>query len=156
MLSNKFPFREKSREALYQSIVHGECAFPSTIWGSISEEAQDFVRHLLTVDPKLRPTAAQALKHPWLAAARRKRASIAILASPSEEQKLAVAADATTRFALTNMQNFKKSRLQEAVKTFIASQLLLAEEKKAIDEVFRDLGKQATALNNWQPQFQLA
>ena len=26
----------------------------------------EFVRHLLSVDPKTRPTAQQALQHPWL------------------------------------------------------------------------------------------
>lgn len=143
VLSNKFPFRDMSRESLYYSIVTGDCSFPTTIWGAISEEGKDFVQKLLTVDPKERPTAAKALQHPWLADARRQRASMGIKTSPSKEEQLAVAADESARFALTNMQNFKKSRLQEAVKMFIKSQLLLSEEKKAIDNVFRDLGKNA-------------
>jgi calcium-dependent protein kinase len=151
VLSNKFPFREKSREALYQCIVTGTYTFPSAIWDSISEEAQDFVRQLLTVNPKERPTTSKALQHPWLKLAdeRRKRASIAIQSSSatSEEKKLGVAADQSARFALTNMQNFKRSRLQEAVKTFIASQLLMAEEKKAIDETFRDLGRSSNGIH---------
>ena len=93
--------------------------------------------------------AEKALQHQWLADARRNRASVAISptqASHSEAVKQAVdkavsKADSSARYALTNLQNFKGSRLQEAVRTFIASQLLMEEEKKAIDEVFADLGK---------------
>jgi calcium/calmodulin-dependent protein kinase I len=33
----------------------------------VSETAKDFVRYCLTIDPKERPTAAQALQHKWLA-----------------------------------------------------------------------------------------
>jgi len=37
-----------------------------TPWPSISDDAKAFVRGLLTIDPEARPTAAQALSHPWL------------------------------------------------------------------------------------------
>lgn len=30
------------------------------------EGLQEFVAHLLTIDPRKRPTAAEALQHPWL------------------------------------------------------------------------------------------
>jgi serine/threonine protein kinase len=36
-------------------------------WRQCSDEAQDFVQWLLEVDPRQRPTAAEALEHPWLA-----------------------------------------------------------------------------------------
>jgi len=36
-------------------------------WHHCSDEAQDFVRWLLEVDPRQRPTAAEALGHSWLA-----------------------------------------------------------------------------------------
>ena len=32
----------------------------------MSEEAKDFIRHLIAVDPKSRMTAEQCLEHPWL------------------------------------------------------------------------------------------
>ncbi len=35
-------------------------------WAGVSETARDFVRDCLTIDPTSRPTAAEALKHPWL------------------------------------------------------------------------------------------
>ncbi len=39
---------------------------PEDIWGLVSEKAKDFVRALLVVEPKHRPTAREAQKHSWL------------------------------------------------------------------------------------------
>ena len=36
-------------------------------WANVSETARDFVSECLTIDPTSRPTAAEALKHKWLA-----------------------------------------------------------------------------------------
>ena len=36
-------------------------------WANVSDTAKDFVRECLTIDPTSRPTAAEALKHKWLA-----------------------------------------------------------------------------------------
>ena len=36
-------------------------------WANVSETARDFVTECLTIDPASRPTAAEALKHKWLA-----------------------------------------------------------------------------------------
>lgn len=38
----------------------------SSAWASRSNEAKDFVRWLLSPDPRARPSVAQALRHPWL------------------------------------------------------------------------------------------
>jgi serine/threonine protein kinase len=36
-------------------------------WHRLSDDAQDFVCWLLEADPRQRPSAAEALEHPWLA-----------------------------------------------------------------------------------------
>jgi serine/threonine protein kinase len=41
--------------------------FPSPEWDIISDAAKDFIQSLLQRDPLKRPTAAMALKHPWVA-----------------------------------------------------------------------------------------
>ena len=35
-------------------------------WASVSTNAKDFIRSLVVADPHARPTARQALRHPWL------------------------------------------------------------------------------------------
>lgn len=39
---------------------------PEDIWGLVSQEARDFVKFLLILEPKDRPTAREAQKHSWL------------------------------------------------------------------------------------------
>lgn len=39
---------------------------PDDIWGIVSSNAKDFVKAMLVVDPKNRPTAREAQKHSWL------------------------------------------------------------------------------------------
>jgi serine/threonine protein kinase len=40
--------------------------FPSPEWDDISDEAKDFIAQLLNRDSILRPTADEALHHPWI------------------------------------------------------------------------------------------
>jgi len=40
--------------------------FPEEYWREVSENAKDFIRRLLVVDPRQRLTGESALKHPWL------------------------------------------------------------------------------------------
>jgi len=44
----------------------------------LTPEARDFIKTLLTVDPARRPSASEALNHPWLAHHRAKRAPVAL------------------------------------------------------------------------------
>lgn len=41
--------------------------FPAEYWGNISSEAKDFISNLMKRTPSERPSAADALKHPWFA-----------------------------------------------------------------------------------------
>lgn len=43
-----------------------EVDFSRSHWAGISDEAKDFIKLLLNKDPAQRPTAREALKHPWL------------------------------------------------------------------------------------------
>eukprot|EP00667_Euglena_gracilis_P017042 EG_transcript_17891 len=64
MLTGCPPFQAHKQAALFSAIVKGDWAFPPA--AQLSEAARDFLRHLL-VPCDLRPTASQALRHPWLA-----------------------------------------------------------------------------------------
>jgi serine/threonine protein kinase len=65
MLSGQLPFTGKTKSALFEQMSEG-ASLASCRWACVSDVAKDFVASLLDVDPSQRPTAAQALRHPWL------------------------------------------------------------------------------------------
>ena len=60
------PFYDDDSEQLYESIKAGRYEFHDQFWAEISDEAKDFIRKLLTVDPDARMSAKAGLDHPWL------------------------------------------------------------------------------------------
>ncbi|CAF2149082.1 unnamed protein product [Brassica napus] len=60
------PFWAETEKGIFEEIIKGEIDFESQPWPSISESAKDLVRKLLTMDPRKRISAAQALEHPWI------------------------------------------------------------------------------------------
>lgn len=51
---------------LFAQITKGEFEFDSPYWDNISQAAKEFIELLICVDPNLRYTCKQALKHPWI------------------------------------------------------------------------------------------
>jgi serine/threonine protein kinase len=50
-----------------QAILAADYSFtPVEYWRNVSEPARDFIRRCLTIDPRARITAHQALQHPWV------------------------------------------------------------------------------------------
>jgi len=72
------PFYAKEQRELFTQILNAEYEFPEEDWGKISEDAKDFIRHLLVVDPNERMTASQALQDKWLAGQAGEGATVAI------------------------------------------------------------------------------
>ncbi|GAB4814982.1 hypothetical protein N2152v2_002028 [Parachlorella kessleri] len=72
LLTGRFPFDDRmtphnpSLSRVWKSILTEEVNFSRSYWEGISEDAKDFVGQLLHKDPAKRPTAKEALKHPWL------------------------------------------------------------------------------------------
>jgi len=60
------PFYEEELPALFDQILKGRYDFPAPWWDNISQGAKDLVKGLLTVDPKMRLTAEQVLRDPWI------------------------------------------------------------------------------------------
>lgn len=60
------PFHDDNQRALFRKIIKGEYQFHPDYWNTVSEDAKDLIRGLLTVDMKKRLTVDQALAHPWL------------------------------------------------------------------------------------------
>lgn len=59
------PLYTGSEKCVYSKSTKGQVDFCRT-FNRLSKGAQDFVRHLLTVDPSERPSASQAMEHHWI------------------------------------------------------------------------------------------
>lgn len=65
LLVGSFPFHAKNDRMLFAAIRGAKYSTSGPIWATISPEAKHLLSQLLTVDPKLRITAAQAVQHEW-------------------------------------------------------------------------------------------
>ncbi|KAI9012416.1 kinase-like domain-containing protein [Hyaloraphidium curvatum] len=70
MLFGETPFAfSPDVAALFRRVLAGDYHIPAGHPNAISEEAVSFVRGLLQVDPARRPSAGEALRHPWIVGA---------------------------------------------------------------------------------------
>ncbi|OUC44891.1 kinase domain protein [Trichinella nativa] len=65
------PFWDEDQGRLYAQIKQGSydasyCFYPSPEWDTVTPEAKNLINCMLTVNPRKRITADQALKHPWI------------------------------------------------------------------------------------------
>ena len=67
MLCGYFPFYSENERELYKQIRSARYDFPEEEWAHVSDAAKDLVVSMLTLDPRLRATAADCLRHPWIA-----------------------------------------------------------------------------------------
>ena len=64
LLAGYTPFDRDSQQQEMEAIIAGDYKFePQEYWQNVSETAKSFVRTCLTVDPRHRPTAVEALGH---------------------------------------------------------------------------------------------
>ena len=66
LLSGKMPFHGHNFKQTFKKIIEGQWNFSGDVWDTISDDAKDFIRQLLTLDCTKRPSASAALQHPWL------------------------------------------------------------------------------------------
>ena len=60
------PFEGRTPKEVVAKVLRGEFSFDGDVWKDISEQAKDFIRRMLVVEPTERPTAAEALDHEWI------------------------------------------------------------------------------------------
>lgn len=120
LLTGRFPFDDKSNphnpslSQVWKSILTDTINFSKPHWDGISDEAKDFVQALLDKDPSKRPTAKEALKHPWLKGRIEERSS-------GRQLSLAV---------VQRIQRYSQSSLfKRSVLELIAEELLTEQEK---------------------------
>ncbi|XP_062163469.1 calcium-dependent protein kinase 29 isoform X3 [Alnus glutinosa] len=56
----------ETEKGIFEAILAGKLDLKSPPWPSISTGAKDLISKMLTMEPKKRITAAEALEHPWL------------------------------------------------------------------------------------------
>lgn len=67
ILSGYSPFRSESvRDFLEEIEGPNALVFHKKYWQDVSEDAKDFIKSCLALDPALRPTSAELLKHEWI------------------------------------------------------------------------------------------
>jgi serine/threonine protein kinase len=67
LLCGYTPFDRDSNLEEMQAILAADYSFtPVEYWRNVSDAARDFINRCLTVDPRARMTAHQALQHPWI------------------------------------------------------------------------------------------
>ena len=129
VLGGYAPFDGDGLEEICERIEEGNVIFDDEpeVWDSVTDTAKEFIRYLLTYEEDERPTAFEALQHPWMEKIRSKTHRIFRRQSSK-----------TAEQALGNMKDFDAgSKLKQATFALITSQLLLKEEKEQIDAVFR-------------------
>jgi len=59
------PFHHDNESVMFEQIRHGKFKFDEEVWNTISSNAKDLIRKLLSVNPAARCTAEECLQHPW-------------------------------------------------------------------------------------------
>merc|ERR1719195_1075353 len=120
-LSGMPPFNGQSDQEIMKRVREGQFSFEDRIWQTISENAKSFIRSLLTYSSSDRPSAEQALQHPWLT----ELAALQVDEAPAMN-------------ALDNLSKFNSDvTLKQATYAFIASQLMSKQERDNLSKVFK-------------------
>jgi len=133
LLAGYTPFEAYDDGQMLQQILVGLFDFDDDVWKPITPMAKDFICNLLAYNEEDRPTAEQALRHPWLSGYREE------LMAKDEVTKKAV--DDSIRDSLMGLRRFKTRvlKLKQAACAIMASQLLKKEEKEQFKDGFRIL-----------------
>ena len=129
LLGGYAPFDGDNDKEILASAKKGEFVCDDEAWDLVSDEALEFLLLLLEKNPKKRPTAAEALEHPWLASQR----EIALRQSGTRRRSL--------RNSLAELKKFQSKRclLKQATSAMMASQHQHNDEVKLIGRAFQSV-----------------
>ena len=66
ILSGVPPFNGANDQEIMKNVKIGKFSFSDPCWSNVSDKAKDLIKKLLTYDIDQRPSAEEALKHPWI------------------------------------------------------------------------------------------
>jgi len=124
LLSGEPPFNDPKadNEAIMKKVEKGKYDISKGVWKTISKEAKDLIKKLLTYKADDRISAEEALQHSWIA-----------------DSKIEVDSTAASN-ALGNLKTFRSGqKLKVAAASYIGSQLISKSEKEKLGKIFKAL-----------------
>ena len=119
MLCGHPPFCGNKENIIKSKILHSKLTFPTKEFKSVSKEAIEYIKHLLSYNPEQRPTAEEALTNKWL-----------ISMINHGNSKL-------SEYIISNLIKFRTTLgLQKATVSFLTNQISINEEIKKLKEEF--------------------
>jgi calcium-dependent protein kinase len=126
LLSGSPPFGGKTDREIISNILNGEYTMEEGPWEEISETAKSLIRKMLEKDPEIRISAKEALEDEWM---------VKYSSNNSRNEK-----KEWTSFK--NLNNFHvEVKLQQAVFSFMSSQLMNKQEIIKLTQKFKELDK---------------
>uniref|UniRef100_A0A5S6R3B7 Calcium/calmodulin-dependent protein kinase type II n=1 Tax=Trichuris muris TaxID=70415 RepID=A0A5S6R3B7_TRIMR len=129
------PFWDEDQGRLYAQIRAGCYEYPSPEWDTVTPEAKNLINSMLTVNPRKRITADQALKHPWICQRERiaslvhRQDTVDCLKKFNARRKLK-GAILTTMIATRNLSKIKNSSSASASADNLASKVVTADASR--------------------------
>ena len=119
MLCGHPPFCGNDENTIKAKILHSKLTFPTKNFKNVSTEAIDYLKLLLAYDPNSRPSAEEALENSWLI-------------NESDNGNIELSNE-----IIANLSKFRTTLgLQKVTISFLANQVSINEEIKALKEEF--------------------
>lgn len=124
LVSGSLPFPCPNEEEAERNICNAKFTFPSELFGNVSKACKDFICKLLNKNQNARPSAIEALNHPWLQ-----------ISSDRVDGE-------AMRNTIKKMKTMSKSsKLKELFTTFIISQISSNSSTRKLEKVFAAIDK---------------
>lgn len=136
------PFSGENDFDTLRLVESADLEFPSPEWDDISYTAKDFIRQLLNRDPIARPTADEAMHHPWIV---QHMIAEPDIPRPVAFQKRSVSESSSLQIAMNSERRFAFQKLLHTVKIEKAlkpvADVLTPNEASFLARIFRKVDK---------------
>lgn len=132
----ELPFDGKTAQAVCRQVMRRQDHFENDGWSRISKEGKTFVEKLLAKEEKDRPTAQEALNHPWFRPVPEKGSSNAQSTSMTSPSNTNIEGTSLTGWDDNLIQFSATQKLKQATYALLVAQLTF---KSRIDVIFRKI-----------------